>query len=162
MNLPRTSCNLLFSVQRIVYSGVTFALSSILLTGQNDAFTLSLNARCKDFRMSTVTRFIGPLVIILQILVHILMQILAHTSLMSSWSSSPDFAHLLDFCCERFVFSSKKDWIPRELSLANSRILFRDRMRAADVRTLSDDRWFLVETNFDPWKKPGDKRRFVY
>ncbi|KHJ96441.1 hypothetical protein OESDEN_03601 [Oesophagostomum dentatum] len=35
------------SERKIVYSGVTFALSSTLLTGQNDAFSLSLNARCK-------------------------------------------------------------------------------------------------------------------
>ncbi|KJH51350.1 hypothetical protein DICVIV_02469 [Dictyocaulus viviparus] len=31
----------------IAYSGITFAMSTTLLTGQNDAFSVSLNARCK-------------------------------------------------------------------------------------------------------------------
>uniref|UniRef100_A0A0K0DLS0 NAAA-beta domain-containing protein n=1 Tax=Angiostrongylus cantonensis TaxID=6313 RepID=A0A0K0DLS0_ANGCA len=35
--------------KKIVYSGVTFALSTTLITGQNSAFTVSLNARCEFF-----------------------------------------------------------------------------------------------------------------
>ncbi|VDL69018.1 unnamed protein product [Nippostrongylus brasiliensis] len=34
-------------------------------------------------------------------------------------------------------------------------------MHAADVFSLSDERWFLVETNFDHWKQDKDKRRIV-
>ncbi|VDM55754.1 unnamed protein product [Angiostrongylus costaricensis] len=33
--------------KKIVYSGVTFALSTTLITGQNGAFSVSLNARCE-------------------------------------------------------------------------------------------------------------------
>ncbi|EYC09178.1 hypothetical protein Y032_0062g3399 [Ancylostoma ceylanicum] len=34
-------------------------------------------------------------------------------------------------------------------------------MKAADVMTLSEKQWFLVETNFDHWNKDGDKRRIT-
>lgn len=38
-------------------------------------------------------------------------------------------------------------------------VVSRDRDTAVDVWTLSDDRWFLVETNDDHWKPPNDDRR---
>ncbi|KAK6047383.1 linear amide C-N hydrolase, choloylglycine hydrolase family protein [Cooperia oncophora] len=166
--------------KRIVYSGVTFALSSILLTGQNDAFTLSLNARCKDFRMSTVTRFMDHALIIRQFGPYFMpdfclnifnvsgvptirtLLIFSGKSLrvarIQVLASSKTYSEALNHLSNRHLFS------PSYIILGGRErgegaIISRDRMRAADVRTLSDDRWFLVETNFDPWKKPGDKRR---
>ncbi|VDL68520.1 unnamed protein product [Nippostrongylus brasiliensis] len=51
--------------KKVVYSGITFALSSTLLTGQNDAFSLSLNARYSgpyiyNIFMEFITRFRTP------------------------------------------------------------------------------------------------------
>ncbi|VDM78802.1 unnamed protein product [Strongylus vulgaris] len=40
-------------------------------------------------------------------------------------------------------------------------IISRDRKKAADIMTLTEDQWFLVETNFDHWKKDQDKRRIT-
>ncbi|VDO79857.1 unnamed protein product [Heligmosomoides polygyrus] len=51
--------------KKVAYGGVTFALSSTLITGQNDAFSLSLNARYSgpyiyNIFMEFLTRFRTP------------------------------------------------------------------------------------------------------
>uniref|UniRef100_A0A7I5E911 N-acylethanolamine-hydrolyzing acid amidase n=1 Tax=Haemonchus contortus TaxID=6289 RepID=A0A7I5E911_HAECO len=134
---------------KIVYSGVTFALSSTLLTGQNDAFTLSLNARYSgpyiyNIFMEFFTRFRTPVGFLLR-------EVLA---------SSKTYSEALNHLSNRHLFSPSFIIIGGR-ERGEGAIISRDRMHAADVRTLSDSTWFLVETNFDPWKKDSDKRRIA-
>ncbi|VDO52350.1 unnamed protein product [Haemonchus placei] len=123
------------TIIKIMYSGVTFALSSTLFTGQNDAFTLSLNARYSgpyiyNIFMEFFTRFRTPVGFLLR-----------EINQMESTNLGSGFIENLLGGAQ----SSQQS----------------DRMHAADVRTLSNGTWFLVETNFDPWKKDSDKRRIA-
>ncbi|CAJ0599887.1 unnamed protein product [Cylicocyclus nassatus] len=137
------------SERKVVYSGVTFALSSTLLTGQNDAFSLSLNARYSgpyiyNIFMEFLTRFRTPVGFLLR-------EVL---------SSDRSYEEALNHLSNTRLFS------PSYIIIGGRRagegaIISRDRMKAADVMTLSKEQWFLVETNFDHWEKDKDKRRIT-
>ncbi|KAK5965301.1 N-acylethanolamine-hydrolyzing acid amidase [Trichostrongylus colubriformis] len=132
--------------KKIVYSGVTFALSSTLFTGQNDAFSLSLNARYSgpyiyNIFMEFYTRFRTPVGFLLR-------EVL---------STSKTYAEAVNHLANRLLFSPSYIIIGGR-ERGEGAIISRNRIHAVDIRTLNDERWFLVETNFDPWKKDGDKR----
>ncbi|CAI4232321.1 unnamed protein product [Auanema sp. JU1783] len=124
---------------KIVYAGTTFALYNGLLTGQRpSAFTVSLNARYSgayidNILMELYTRFKRP--------VSYLIREGALTRFTSTPLISPSYIIL------------------GGMSNYEGVVISRNRMKAFDIYTLSKDRWYLVETNFDHWKKDGDKRR---
>ncbi|KAK6740892.1 hypothetical protein RB195_009006 [Necator americanus] len=133
----------------IAYSGITFALSSTLLTGQNDAFSLSLNARYSgpyiyNIFMEFLTRFRTPVGFLLR-------EVL---------SSSDTYESALNHLSNRHLFSPSYIIIGGRQA-GEGAIISRNRMKAADVITLSENQWFLVETNFDHWEKDMDKRRIT-
>ncbi|KJH51353.1 linear amide C-N hydrolase, choloylglycine hydrolase family protein [Dictyocaulus viviparus] len=135
--------------KKIVYSGITFAMSVILHTGQNEAFSLSLN-----------TRYTGPYVY------NIIMQILTQFRtpvgflIRDVLSSSKNYSDAIDVLSTRPLFS------PSYITIGGRKkgegaIISRSRLRADDVLSLSDDRWYLVETNYDHWKEFEDRRMNV-
>lgn len=135
--------------KKVAYGGVTFALSSTLITGQNDAFSLSLNARYSgpyiyNIFMEFLTRFRTPVGFLLR-------EVLA---------SSRTYDEALNHLSNRHLFSPSYIIIGGR-QRGEGAVISRDRWHAADVLTLSDDEWFLVETNFDHWKKDDDKRRIT-
>ncbi|ETN70323.1 linear amide C-N hydrolase, choloylglycine hydrolase family protein [Necator americanus] len=135
--------------RKIAYSGITFALSSTLLTGQNDAFSLSLNARYSgpyiyNIFMEFLTRFRTPVGFLLR-------EVL---------SSSDTYESALNHLSNRHLFSPSYIIIGGRQA-SEGAIISRNRMKAADVITLSENQWFLVETNFDHWEKDMDKRRIT-
>ncbi|KJH51351.1 hypothetical protein DICVIV_02470 [Dictyocaulus viviparus] len=75
-------------------------------------------------------------------------------------SSSTSYTDALHVLSTRHLFSPSYIIIAgREKN--EGAIISRDRMRAADVIKLSDRRWYLVETNYDHWRKDMDKRRIT-
>ncbi|KAJ1347881.1 hypothetical protein KIN20_003047 [Parelaphostrongylus tenuis] len=135
--------------KKIAYSGVTFALSTTLLTGQNDAFSLSLNARYSgpyiyNIFMEFFTHFRTPVGFLLR-------EVL---------SSSKTYSEAVDILSSRHLFSPSYIIIGGR-EKGEGAIISRDRWRAADLIKLDEDRWFLVETNSDHWRKDMDKRRIT-
>ncbi|PIO70033.1 hypothetical protein TELCIR_08124 [Teladorsagia circumcincta] len=75
-------------------------------------------------------------------------------------SSSRTYLDAVNHLANRHLFSPSYIIIGGR-NRGEGAIITRDRMHAANVTMLNDDRWFLVETNFDPWKKDEDKRRYA-
>ncbi|VDM55756.1 unnamed protein product [Angiostrongylus costaricensis] len=73
-------------------------------------------------------------------------------------SSSRTYSEAVDEFSNRHLFSPSYIIIGGRKK-GEGAIISRDRWRAADVIKLGDGRWFLVETNFDHWRKDMDKRR---
>ncbi|ETN82920.1 hypothetical protein NECAME_17606, partial [Necator americanus] len=75
-------------------------------------------------------------------------------------SSSDTYESALNHLSNRHLFSPSYIIIGGRQA-GEGAIISRNRMKAADVITLSENQWFLVETNFDHWEKDMDKRRIT-
>uniref|UniRef100_A0A915N8D6 Choloylglycine hydrolase/NAAA C-terminal domain-containing protein n=1 Tax=Meloidogyne javanica TaxID=6303 RepID=A0A915N8D6_MELJA len=124
---------------KIQYTAVTFVLAVGIITGQKpNGFTVSLNARYSG----------GPILNILMELITQFEQDYVSALSQLSWTY---------MIAPSYLIVGGKDGdgavITRQISL--------DRLGAVDVFTLDyrHYRWFLLETNFDHWKKSGDNRR---
>ncbi|KAI3422297.1 hypothetical protein GPALN_012822 [Globodera pallida] len=134
---------------KVQYTGVQFVLYSGLLTGQRPrAFTLSLNARYSggpwdNLLMGLLTRFRHPIAF----------------ELRKVLDSAENYQEAVDRLSHVTVMA------PSYIIVGGQRgdgaIITRDRFGVADVSFLDylHHRWFLVETNNDPWEGKKDKRK---
>ncbi|UMM21571.1 hypothetical protein L5515_003190 [Caenorhabditis briggsae] len=136
----------------ILYSGVTFALYNGILTGQRPgAYSVSLNARYSgayidNILMEIYTKFKRPVSFFIRdVLEHQKSYAAAVETLSNTHLFSPSYI---------IVAGTKKN---------EGVVISRNRWSAANVYQLNMDanQWFLVETNFDNWKKQGDNRRIT-
>ncbi|CAO4368341.1 unnamed protein product [Caenorhabditis nigoni] len=136
----------------ILYSGVTFALYNGILTGQRPgAYSVSLNARYSgayidNILMEIYTKFKRPVSFFIR-------DVLEHQE---------SYADAVDALSNTHLFS------PSYIIVAGTKknegvVISRNRWSAANVYQLNMDanQWFLVETNYDNWKKQGDNRRIT-
>ncbi|PAV59061.1 hypothetical protein WR25_10766 isoform B [Diploscapter pachys] len=135
----------------ILYSGVTFALYNGLLTGQRpNAYTVTLNERYSgayidNILMEFVTRFQRPVS-------YFIREVLESETTFDSAVRTFSKTHLIAPCY--IIVGGVK---PEQ-----GVVISRNRWSAADIYSLTPERWYLVETNFDHWKKDDDGRRFKF
>ncbi|EGT55052.1 hypothetical protein CAEBREN_05107 [Caenorhabditis brenneri] len=136
----------------VLYSGVTFALYTGVLTGQRPgAYSVSLNARYSgayidNILMEFYTKFNLPVSFFIR-------------DVLEKQESYEDAVSLLS---KTHLFS------PSYIIVAGTKknegaLISRNRWSAANVYPLDMDanHWFLVETNYDNWQKQGDDRRIT-
>uniref|UniRef100_A0A915EST8 N-acylethanolamine-hydrolyzing acid amidase n=1 Tax=Ditylenchus dipsaci TaxID=166011 RepID=A0A915EST8_9BILA len=136
--------------EEIVFSANTFVLYVGVLTGQRpNAFTVSMNARYSggywdNLFMELVTRFHRPI----------------------SFEIRKTLENVVDFASAVTQLSSVHLIAPSYIITGGVKsgegaVITRDRWASADVYYLNSTkgRWFLLETNFDHWKKSADPRR---
>nr|CAD2173144.1 unnamed protein product [Meloidogyne enterolobii] len=134
---------------KIQYTAVTFVLAVGIITGQKpNAFTVSLNARYSggpilNILMELITRFKHP----------VALQIRKTLEFEQDYVSALSQLSWTYMIAPSYLIVGGKD--------GDGAIITRDRLGAVDVFTLDyrHYRWFLLETNFDHWKKSGDNRR---
>ncbi|CAI2349477.1 unnamed protein product [Caenorhabditis sp. 36 PRJEB53466] len=138
---------------KVLYSGVTFALYNGILTGMRPGkYSISLNARFSgayidNILMELYTRFRRPVS-------HFIREVLEHKE---------SYTDALEALSTTHLFS------PSYIIVAGTRhnegaIISRNRWSAANVYRLNFEanKWFLVETNYDNWKRrQGDARRIT-
>ncbi|KAL3082964.1 hypothetical protein niasHS_010766 [Heterodera schachtii] len=134
---------------RVQFTGIQFVLYSGLLTGQRPhAFTLSLNARYSgspwdNLLMALITRFRHPIAFELRKVLETV----------GNYQEAVDnLSRIITVAPSYLIVGGRK---------GDGAIISRDRFGAADVFFLDylHHRWFLVETNSDPWERTTDKRR---
>jgi N-acylethanolamine-hydrolysing acid amidase len=136
----------------ILFSTPTFALYVGVLTAQKpNAYAVSLNARYSggyvdNILMEIITMFKNPVSFDLR------------TTLETKHNYSDAIEHL-----SRVHFVAPSYLIVSGTKSGQGVVITRNRWSTADMYSLNPakGRWFLVETNFDRWKKPGDDRRDV-
>ncbi|GMR38648.1 hypothetical protein PMAYCL1PPCAC_08843, partial [Pristionchus mayeri] len=134
--------------EKLVYTGTTFVLYVGLLTGQRPgAFTVSLNQRYSgssifNVLMGILTTFHNPVSFVIR-------ETLEDEATFDRAVDRLSKTHLVAPCYIIVGGMKKFEGV----------VISRDRWAAADVQTLHEKRWFLVETNFDHWTEEGDGRR---
>ncbi|KAL7073518.1 hypothetical protein ACQ4LE_006925 [Meloidogyne hapla] len=134
---------------KIQYTAVTFVTAVGIITGQKpNAFTVSLNARYSggpllNILMELITRFHHPVALEIRLTLEAEKDYVSALSRLS-WTFMVAPSYL--------IVGGKE---------GDGAVITRDRLGAVDVFTLDyrHHRWFLLETNFDHWKKSGDNRR---
>uniref|UniRef100_A0AC34PW57 Ceramidase n=1 Tax=Panagrolaimus sp. JU765 TaxID=591449 RepID=A0AC34PW57_9BILA len=133
-----------------VFTTTTFVLYVGVLTGQKpNAYAISLNARydgayIDNIFMELVTLFRNP----------VSFDIRKTLETKDNYWSAIEHLSQVHFVAPSYLIISG-------VKTGQGVIITRNRWAAADIFELniSKGRWFLVETNFDHWKKPGDDRR---
>nr|6DY3_B Chain B, N-acylethanolamine-hydrolyzing acid amidase beta-subunit [Caenorhabditis elegans]6DY3_D Chain D, N-acylethanolamine-hydrolyzing acid amidase beta-subunit [Caenorhabditis elegans]6DY3_F Chain F, N-acylethanolamine-hydrolyzing acid amidase beta-subunit [Caenorhabditis elegans]6DY3_H Chain H, N-acylethanolamine-hydrolyzing acid amidase beta-subunit [Caenorhabditis elegans] len=136
----------------IQYSGLTFALYNGVLTGQRPGeYSVSLNARYSgayidNILMEFYTKFKRPVSFFIR---DVLENQATYTEAVDAFSRT----HLFSPSYIIVAGIKKNEGV----------VISRNRWSAANVYPLNVDanQWFLVETNFDNWKKQGDDRRIT-
>ncbi|CAK5072771.1 unnamed protein product [Meloidogyne enterolobii] len=149
---------------KIQYTAVTFVLAVGIITGQKpNAFTVSLNARLfVKIYLSLFKDSGGPILNILMELITrfkhpVALQIRKTLEFEQDYVSALSQLSWTYMIAPSYLIVGGKDGDGAVIT----RQIFLDRLGAVDVFTLDyrHYRWFLLETNFDHWKKSGDNRR---
>uniref|UniRef100_A0A8R1E385 CBAH domain-containing protein n=1 Tax=Caenorhabditis japonica TaxID=281687 RepID=A0A8R1E385_CAEJA len=134
----------------VLYSGITFALYNGVLTGQRPhGYTVSLNARYSgayidNIIMELYTKFKRPVSYFIR-------------EVLETVDNYPDAVATLS---KTHLFSPSYIIVAGAGPMQGA-LISRNRWSAADVHSLDEHQWFLVETNYDNWRKQGDERRYT-
>ncbi|GMR62190.1 hypothetical protein PMAYCL1PPCAC_32385 [Pristionchus mayeri] len=134
--------------EKLVYSGTTFAFYTGLLTGQRPGgFTVSLNQRysgsfTENLLAAVVTKFQNPVSFLIR----------------RTLDEESSFARAVDRLSSTHIIAPCY-MIVGGMTEYEGAIISRDRWSAADVQTLNETNWFLVQTNFDHWNEENDDGR---
>lgn len=127
---------------KMIYSGLMFAGDTGLYTAEkNGAFSLSLNARHPESE-DHVKNFVANLV-----------EIFSGWKQLG-WVIRDTFTNCNDFACAKEALTTEQVISPGYIILGGLSgnegvVISRDKSGPANIRTLSDDTWFLVQTNDD-------------
>uniref|UniRef100_A0A1I7VUL7 NAAA-beta domain-containing protein n=1 Tax=Loa loa TaxID=7209 RepID=A0A1I7VUL7_LOALO len=134
----------------ILYTAVTFALNVGIYTGQkHGSFSISINERYSGAYIDTI-----------------LMELYTHFKKLVTLTIRMALEEKNTFEEAREMLIKEHFIAPSYLIIAGTKsgqacIITRDRWESVDLECTDpqNDRWFLVETNFDHWEVDKDKRR---